>query len=316
MTWITLKNPLFSSGPDDEFARFHWDYTSAVPPGELFHYTTAENLTNIIKFGNLWATECTFLNDSEEMLSGMKIFTEAVECFTDFAFRDLVKSALVLWNDNSWMSFVISLSEHGDLLSQWRTYAHDGTGCAIAFDAECIRSRAGFGEFVGLDPDKLPKDTSNFYHLLKVVYKIEEKRKIAKEFLRIAHDQYQVLGLSHSDATSENMKVFVLLCALRLKEFLISFKNEEFSEEREWRIVSSLHRDDSAIEFRQTNYGIAPYTRTNLSPKDKIFSSRLPIKKIVLGPRNLTKSNQKGLSLFLKRMSCDAHISASQSSYR
>lgn len=316
MNWITISNPLFASGPNDGFAKFHWEYTNATPPDELFHYTSEENLTNILKFGNLWATECTFLNDGSELLAGINVFREAVKSFHVPVFIELVNSALTKWNDDSWMYFVISLSEDGDLLSQWRAYANDGMGCSIALDAKCIRGRAGFGEFVGLDADKLPKETSNFYHLLKVVYENEAKLEIAHQFLQQAKLQFDEFDLGNPKSDTKDLETFVLISALRLKEFIISFKNEEFSEEREWRVVSSLHRNDPAIASRHTGYGIAPYTKTNLSPRDEINASRLPVKEIILGPRNRTKLNQKGLALFLKQMKCDARIALSKSSYR
>lgn len=316
MNWIAIKNPLFSSGPDDSFAKFHWEYTNTSPPDELFHYTSEENLINIVRSGNLWATECTFLNDESELRTGINVFREAVKYFNDSLFVDLINSALEKWNDNSWMYFVISLSEHGDFLSQWRAYANDGMGCSIALDAKCVRDRAGFGEFVGIDADKLPKETSNFYHLLKVVYKKEIMQEIAHQFLQHAKHQFDDLGVSDPSTDDKDRETFILIVALRLKEFIISFKNEEFTEEQEWRVVSSLHRGDPAIELRHTNYGIAPYTKINISPRGQIKSSRLPIMKIILGPKNKTKLNQKGLVLLLDKMECEAGITLSQCSYR
>lgn len=316
MNWVTIKNPLFASGPDDEFAKFHFDFTNNSPPKHLFHYTSEENLINIIKFGNLWATECTFLNDASELRAGISVFEEELLLFDDNIFVELIKSALIRWDDNSWMHFVVSLSEQGDILSQWRAYGNDGKGCSIALDATCIKNRAGFGEHVRIDPEMLPKETSNFYHLLKVVYDINRKQEIARQFLMHAKKEFDNLRVADLTTSDEDREGFILLVAIRLKEFLISFKNTEFSEEREWRVVSSLHSNDLCIDFRNTNYGLSPYTKINLSPRDQIMSSRLPIERIILGPRNKTKPNQKGLDLLLKRMGCDAEIVPSMISYR
>lgn len=312
MNWTTVKNPLFESGPNDDFAKFHLEFTNAQPPQELFHYTSEENVLNIVRFGNLWATECTYLNDESELQAGINIFREELQKFADNIFVNLINAALNKWNENSWMCFVISLSEHGDLLSQWRAYAKDGTGCSLALDAVCIKNRAGFGEHVGIDPDALPSETSNFYHLLKVVYDKDRKQEIARQFLQHAKKQFDEFRL----AGGNDNETFVLLFWWRMKEFLISFKNDNFSEEREWRVVSSLYCSDPAIDFRYTSYGVSPYVKVNLSPRDHIMSSRLPITRIVLGPRNATKLNQKGLVLFLERMNCKASIAASLSPYR
>jgi hypothetical protein len=157
VNWIQIKNPLFASGPDDCLAKFQFEYTNLSPPEELFHYTSEENLINIVRFGSLWATEC----DEAELRAGIRVFRDEVKCFNDKLFVELVDSALDKWNNNSYMYFVVSLSENGDLLSQWRAYASNGTGCAIALDGKSIRGRAGFGEFVGLDASNLPKETSN-----------------------------------------------------------------------------------------------------------------------------------------------------------
>ena len=264
----------------------------------------------------MWATECTFLNDESELRAGIDVFREEVQSFDDILFVELIQSALGKWNDNSWMYFVVSLSERGDLLSQWRAYANDGSGCSIALDAKSIRNRAGFGEFVGIDADKLPKETSNFYHLLRVVYIKSEKKDIARRFLEQAKQQFDEFKLSDPACDDKDHETFVLVVALRLKEFVISFKNEEFAEEREWRVVSSLYRNDPAIDLRHTQYGIAPFTRTNLSPRGQIESNRLPILRVILGPRSKTKANSKGLALLLERMKYQPSITSSQCSYR
>jgi hypothetical protein len=316
MSWMTLKNPLFSFGPDDDFAKYHLDFTNKAPPQDLFHYTSEENLLNIIKSGTLWATECTFLNDESEFNSGVDIFREACEKFHDKLFIDAFTAVLKSWDDNSWMCFVISLSEHGDLLSQWRAYANNGTGCSIGLDTNCIRDRAGFGELVRINADQLPHDTTYFYHLLKVIYTKDEKETIATQFLRHAKQLFDSHRNEGGLVECHSLKLFILIVSMRIREFLISFKNEDFSEEREWRIVSLLHKDDPAIEFRHTSYGLAPYTKINLSPRVNIIKNKLPLIGLILGPRSKTKSNTKGVNLFLSRMDHELNVSTSKCTYR
>jgi len=313
MTWITVENPLFA-GPNDEFAKYHWHYTQSSPPKELFHYASEEGLMNMIRSKCIWATESSFLNDRSELHAGIQIFRDALSNFSNSDFVSTVQQVLTDWQNHFSMLFVVSLSEHGDLLSQWRAYANDGAGYSIGFSTETIKKRAGFGEFVGLDPDKLSKTTANFFQLMKVVYQTDEQRQIAEEFLRLAKMQFDALrGNAGDEDPSASFKV---ICGIRLQEFLISFKSAEYEEEREWRIVAPLRRTHAAIDFRITKYGMAPFVRVNIASREELDAPRLPITTIMIGPRNPSKSNRQGLHLFLSREKCEAQVRESGSTYR
>ena len=41
-------------------------------PTSLFHYTSAQGLDGIVQSQSLWAIDCRFLNDSQEMKDGLE----------------------------------------------------------------------------------------------------------------------------------------------------------------------------------------------------------------------------------------------------
>jgi hypothetical protein len=49
-----------------------------IPSGPLYHYTTGNGLIEIIKSGELWATQVACLNDSSELLYPIELLQAKV----------------------------------------------------------------------------------------------------------------------------------------------------------------------------------------------------------------------------------------------
>ena len=94
------------------------------PDKALFHYTTPDSLYSIIESKKLWATQIQHLNDTSEFQHGVDVALLEIRDFEkkslpgeDLLFESLKKRVRSM---DGARSFVFSLSEQSDLLSQWR----------------------------------------------------------------------------------------------------------------------------------------------------------------------------------------------------
>lgn len=153
--WMTLENPIFNFDKNDNFAKFHFEYTKSNPPSELFHYTNGDSVLKILKSGCIHATESTYLNDPYERVYGENLLVEKINNLSDLKFKNKVLEALKSNSEKGkFLTFIFSLSENPNILSQWREYAYQGKGSIIGFDSSVIFDRAVF-------PIKF--DNVNFY---------------------------------------------------------------------------------------------------------------------------------------------------------
>ena len=87
-----------------------------------YHYTDLNALINILRKNEivLRATNCLYLNDSNEILEGI----ESIKRITQ---KQLQQGAFRSY-------YITSFSHSKDELSMWGMYASNGSGCAIGFD--------------------------------------------------------------------------------------------------------------------------------------------------------------------------------------
>lgn len=113
-------------------------------PETLYHYTDIHALQGIWEKGELWGTESFYLNDTSELIAGLDAVRlavtqkqadvketggrfEAGQSFQQQRDMDTLRAANQLLAEiRSAASYVVSLSERADELSQWRAYANAG----------------------------------------------------------------------------------------------------------------------------------------------------------------------------------------------
>ena len=299
----SMENPLLLFDQNDPFAKFHFDNLTQNPPEKLYHYTSGEALIEIIDSQYLFATERSYLNDPQEFSWGLKRLQATLNdnvmknYSSDFVVQ--MNIALDELQNSKERLFVLSLSANPDLLSQWRAYADDGKGVAIGLDANVIRSRAGFHEFVwGSDNlEKMPKKFCFTYHLFPVVYSQSDLNDFQIKFLNAAHvywENLNNLGISMSDV----LLLFNHFIQYRIREFLLSFKNPGYKEECEWRIVTAASASSEKISYRYGPFGVTPYVKVNLSAKNDLPNFKLPITEIQVGPNSPIKKNPIGMEMY------------------
>ncbi len=202
-------------------------YTPAAPK-TLYHYTTPEACFAIVSGKNtagtpgLWASSAYCLNDASEIIYGLEVIGQVATEF-GHAEPDLIDQELRYLDT----AMVVSFSSDPDLLSQWRAYARNGSGCAVGFDRDRLCAAA----------------EGHSFRLLPVVYDQKIQRDIVADFFR------------HAEGPADRVLAAASLLAL-------SFKNRGFQEEVEWRLAAPVA---SPVLFRSGPSGVIPYTVLTLT---------------------------------------------------
>jgi hypothetical protein len=285
-----------------------------APDHLLWHYTSIESLISIAKSQVVRLTCYSFLNDPAEGQRFDLLLTVAWNAAIDAVggherfdinyIRDI--SATVLrareQRDTDTETFLFSLSELGDSLSQWARYGGDGAGVALGFKidpqqfAAPLQTPWSYGPFLhkvlydwlsdaspGLQPE-LAAETAKFK---------ERLTELIRSF---------VATIKFTEETDN--AVFVLLETLRAM-----FKQNAYHEEREWRLATYTTSDsDDLYDFRSTPFGLAPFMTVPLGPG-------LQLKEIRLGPK-LTPENARTTAWLCRKYKLDASVSRSAFAYR
>ena len=213
-----------------------------TPPDLLFHYTSVDAAFSILDRDPLLlrASSAFCMNDTAEITYGLDLVKET-------AAGIVPKSEVDSWfamhhsrPEYTQLSFmegttILSFCGEADLLSQWRAYGIGGSGCAIGF------RRAGL------------QDAANkrSFRLTPVVYDEGRQRNILTELFRFTSalpvkvDTSELWGRSLSKAI----------------EVSLSFKNESFAEEREWRLIST----NAFIKYRGGRQSVVPYSEIDVT---------------------------------------------------
>lgn len=207
-------------------------------------------------------------------------------------------------------------SKEGDLLSQWRGYAADGTGVAIGFSRGYLLEQCG----------TLTNSNNELaFSLGEVAYELDEHENLVKEvYEKIkpyinegAFRPHMATLLTLGDPEFEQKRLAVKTLRKNLNDELLSLigllfrlKGPAFKEESEVRLFSYfLKIGAETCDYRAVQDRIIPYRRFNLSLEDS------PIAKVILGPKHATPPWT--VQRFLQNYGYgDVMISRSSASYR
>lgn len=230
----------------------------------LYHYTDLNGIAGIISSKTLWATRINYLNDYKEFMHAVGIAKGVINSRKSLPsteplseFYTFLESRI---NSVSTRNIVVtSLSEEGDLLSQWRGYCANGPGYSIGFNKKALAKRAGgqlfkFGQCI-YDP------AVQLNHIQQLVVQAEISVQ------RIGADKVNEYEKSAGPFISS---------FLRLAPFI---KHEAFQEEREWRLVNDNFQTTEFLARKGRGIMI-PYLEFKLTVQD----GDIPIDAIILGP--------------------------------
>jgi len=241
-------------------------------PSEVHHYTNGAAILQILKDGELWASNALFLNDAEEVEWGIGVYTglisgarKAKEATHSKRILDLFDaSALHAEMLRQSSVFVCCLSAAENQLSQWRAYCKSGMGYSLGFNTNGLQAMQ-FGD--------------SPLSLRRVFYGPEEQVHVGLETIA-GYAQY-IDALPEESWERDKTRLNQLFIGW-LHSLLIGMKSKAFSEEREWRLV---YRDwdfgTPKYSFRTSHSGmIVPYCPLRAP------NNRLPLTRIIVGPTN------------------------------
>lgn len=253
----------------------------------LYHYTDAAGLLGMLGRPGLspeiWLSQIQYMNDSKEWWHAYELFRMAVYRLRSHSHPLVNKLAENAWahcgppsvHTPVWggfqRTFVFSLSEKKDLLSQWRAYAPDG-GYSIGFCRQALEELAGF----------------NGFSLVKCLYDDSEKDELMDRMVQsvvsdvmshVVSEQVRALGLDEDQAV---IATGWTRLQREVGDFARYFKHQTFYEEQEWRLVGQVPAGgtDPRERWRTRGSIILPYCALNVSSPELGF----PIESVTVGP--------------------------------
>lgn len=228
----------------------------------VFHYTDMNALISILgkDYISLRATNCLYLNDSNEIIEGIEAIkrVEKNESISLDAFRNY---------------FITSFSGAVDNLNMWGMYAAKGSGIALGFDLDIIKNY--FGNY------------------MRCSYGQEEIDQNLKSFLYLCRQKQSVFF--PTNGKSQIIEIPEEETAIRVQNELIttclSAKNEAYRMEKEVRCYRYVS-DKRTISYKEKNGIITPFITIGII-KDAL-------KEIVIGPTNQQELSHKSIEYFLE----------------
>jgi len=234
-------------------------------PKFLYHYTNSTGMKGIIESGKIWATKIQYLNDKSEFRLAFSYLQDEIEKEIKKGnakkTKQELKDMLHALEGNDMLNVaVISFSEVGDQLSQWRGYTQIGDGYALGFNGQILR-----------EVMELNKDYTDSY-LLPCVYTEKEQRALIRRRINLSTTEYHYAKgryFKKNEIRSNPSFEYssVVLAAL--------IKSDGFKEEKEWRFI--YQGDTEKGKLRAGKHSLIPYWELNLNLNKTL-------KKILVGP--------------------------------
>lgn len=229
------------------------------PPEHLFHYTSYAGMLGILDTRCVWATEARYLNDAKELANTLDFVLIEVSRRTSSA--DSSKGE-VLSQFRSWLRdrmssghalFVVSLTENGNLLSQWRGYTPNNTGVSLGF----LSSRL------------LELGARQAFRMGRCIYGLKEQQEVVRDLIDQILNAASSVDVALVKDRPVSQAYYTLFESFEEKIFLCAalLKHHSFQEEAEWRMVSSLVHDyrSAPIQFRPGASSLIPYMKFDLN---------------------------------------------------
>jgi hypothetical protein len=296
---LRLANTTYNKILQFNLAR-QYDPPEAVPPVRfLYHYTSVDGLKGIIENNELWATSAYYLNDSAEVFYGCGVLSQVLDEWlaenphpAHSLSHGLVTDLRQAFGDDFLNKtlirpiYLVCFCEDDNLLSQWRAYGQSG-GYSLGFNVK-IGSRfqnEGFlpepkvytGKWVKVEYER-SKQAAKCKSVLTSLLAIIDNPKLGDAIAAINGHPF--------NEYANFLKVFTEI----LFEEIVSFKNEAFKVENEWRIVVAQRElmkqgvDDGGktptpIYFRCSKGLLVPYVKLNA-----LSLKKLPLASVRSGP--------------------------------
>lgn len=249
-------------------------------PDILFHYTGLCGLRGIILGRSIRATEIHCMNDESEFRHAFDLMTEFAEERLalrleerEAAFAETVLAHIDHFR--KWKVFVVSLTEKGDLLSQWRGYCPKG-GFSLGFDAREVDDIIA----------------SQGFHLVTCQYDRRVHRSLVEQRYTFS------LFLDSKIKMNTIKRTGLFLGDLRSLSPLL--KHEMFFEEQEWRLISEATAElPECVQYHEG--GKNPYRTVRLEDDRTDF----PLRKVLISPTGSKEALQAQAEAVLEEAGLD-----------
>lgn len=283
---------------DDLKAAYKFQVPSPISKGEVYHYCSAETFHAVVSKKTIRMSDISKMNDFMELDWGLDIVKNEIKSQTKIIGKELSGKLLERLDFAKTKSrFLIScFSMNNDILSQWRSYADNGSGFPIGFDSEKLSDSIGI---LGL-----------------VIYSKSKQRDIIKGILLTGSSLWH-------QCPESTRKRFETKIALNLIYASCYMKNPAFSEEKEVRAIKGVLYSESGndfrievpgndkinIEFCIRNGQIVPFADRNYSKIENTISS------VKLEPKNVNSEvDVKAMLRFNSHKT--SNVDRSSASYR
>ncbi len=282
----------------------HSKYLIQEFEGELFHYTDLNALISIVTDNDIWLTNSRYSNDENEIIHGYEfaktVIKNKIKETTNRNFKSYLNQVAKLVNEPPKEVYICCFCEENNLLSQWRSYGENGTGVSIGVNPN------GFAPCSGPD---LPPETIGLMRLWKVFY----KPKIQKDIVEKALELIPKLNDSDSNAVKARK------AADAIHFFIPTFKNKDFEEEKERRLIFTPSPECKIKPFYRIRRGmlVPYYSLKAIIQKVVTADNILPINKVTLGPSVQSVINLESTKMLLKQNNYSkVSVFASQTPHR
>lgn len=255
-------------------------------PPTLYHYTSSNGLLGILGSNSLWCTNIYYLNDLSELIVSKFVIEDSIKkkkgLFNDTQFDDIIERAYSNLFESNLNIYVLSLSENGDLLSQWRAYSDNGNGFSIGFLPDNLHNM-------------VTSDLQSTF-IRKIIYKPDDQFDLARRVIDITYEHYKKSEISSDNM--EKMSNFIMNVSISFLEIMILFKHFSFAEEKEWRIVKVFFGEtpDNLISFRAGHCKIIPYLNLYMNGTDNI-----KIYEAIIGPMLNKEITENAIKMLMKK---------------
>jgi len=260
-------------------------------PEILYHYCSIPSFFSIIRNKSLWMCNGLNMNDKYDSRYSELVaydWLEAVGQKTNDIekkkFCCMCNEILLNYHIERPVPYITSFSDNGDLLSQWRAYASQGTGVCIGFESIKLF------EYSVDNPDSFLFPFNDVNKDDIILINVEYSKERIENTIEKLFDMFFNIYLESEKNTTTLEEIAILFCGSIYRDSAL-YKHSGFQEEREWRFIS--HRishfsntqiaanTDTNIEFECINGNIKSHLTLDLQ---KNWNDGL-IRNIILGPK-------------------------------
>jgi hypothetical protein len=261
----------------------------------LYHYTTALGLVGIVESSSIYGSHISFLNDTSEVAHAYEFAEKVLEGCRNLETvegvsgqriyeygRFFFQHKQILWGEPA---YVTSFCESDDLLSQWRGYAMEGFA-------------VGFGEVFANGAFSIRNRHVWKTTIRKVAYVDTDKRQELIRILRAAIIPTDEVPAGDGQLRLQN--TIATVCSQYLQTWAHSVKDNAFSEEMEWRIISFQQPKGAPLKHDQDF--LTRVSQGQLIPTIRLKAEAgrlLPITGVTCGPNSGKHLTETAVKLLL-----------------